>query len=405
MADRPAAARVGDPVEHSFAALGLMLGLVAGAALGALAVASGGTALIVIAAIGGAAAGGGVGQVLGSLSALGGSQTGTIINGSITVFVNGKSAARCFDAGLGSIDCDGPMAWPGRHNIKPIVQGSLTVVINGMPATRVGDKALCSAKISIGSTNVYFGGQRVQTVESLEPEIPDAVNMGLAIVGIAAAVLLTGPVIAALALAGSWGGGKLGNWLGGKLFGEGSDGQKLMALGASMLGGMTTARFVGRPIVSRLPTGTRMQMFIRGGVPQTTPAFMRAQQLRLQTKKTMTTVFEDLRTGKVYSGTSGRPYPKEIHPDLRARMPAKSLEAWKVENCAEFKAVNEALYDGAKFNDLRIVTVVSRNGMPVPRCANCRLTTHGASEAPFPQGGTAGTMSGGSTAPMLYPAE
>jgi len=43
-----------------------------------------------------------------------------------------------------------------------------------------------------------------------------------------------------LGLAGSTGGGIGANWAGGKVFGEGSDGQKLSALGGAVIGGLAT---------------------------------------------------------------------------------------------------------------------------------------------------------------------
>jgi hypothetical protein len=82
-------------------------------------------------------------------------------------------------------------------------------------------------------------------------------------------------------------------------------------------------------------------------------------------------------TGKVYKGTSGKPYPTEIHPALKDRMPDPSMERWAPENCAEFKAVNEALLDGATFGDLEVSTVIVRSGEAFPRCNNCQKTTDG----------------------------
>jgi len=50
-------------------------------------------------------------------------------------------------------------------------------------------------------------------------------------------LVLVGPLVAFAGLVGSLGMGLLGNWLGGKIWGEGSDGQKLSMLGGSILGG------------------------------------------------------------------------------------------------------------------------------------------------------------------------
>jgi hypothetical protein len=94
---------------------------------------------------------------------------------------------------------------------------------------------------------------------------------------------------------------------------------------------------------------------------------------------TATSAAVNTKTGRVYTGQSGAPRPQlsEIHPDLRSRMPAESLEQWKVENCAEFKAVNNALKDGASVEALELHTVRTKTLEAMPRCANCRLTTAG----------------------------
>ncbi|MBD2499005.1 hypothetical protein H6G83_00010 [Anabaena azotica FACHB-119] len=108
----------------------------------------------------------------------------------------------------------------------------------------------------------------------------------------------------------------------------------------------------------------------------------KASELRssLPKKKipTATSAVVDVSTGKVYYATSGRPYPQTIHPLLQARMPNPSLETWPVNNCAEFKAVNQALLDGAKITNLEVHTVRTQTGEAFSRCANCQITTEGA---------------------------
>ncbi|MCV3212365.1 YwqJ-related putative deaminase [Plectonema radiosum NIES-515] len=83
------------------------------------------------------------------------------------------------------------------------------------------------------------------------------------------------------------------------------------------------------------------------------------------------------KTGKVYYGTSGKPLPTTIDEYLAERMPSPSLEPWEVSNCAEFKAVNNALLDGANVEDLEVHTVRTKTGEAFPRCQNCRVTTDG----------------------------
>jgi RHS repeat-associated protein len=110
-------------------------------------------------------------------------------------------------------------------------------------------------------------------------------------------------------------------------------------------------------------------------------ALARAAQLRetlpRNKRPTMTSAAVDAKTGKIYYGDSGT-HPDNINQALRERMPATSLEAWSVENCAEFNATNNALNNGAKMEDLTITTVRVKNGDPEPRCDNCRVTTDGA---------------------------
>ena len=84
----------------------------------------------------------------------------------------------------------------------------------------------------------------------------------------------------------------------------------------------------------------------------------------------------DTATGDVYYGTSGT-IAAAIHPDLTARIPSQSLEHWRVENCAEFNAVNNALYGGAKIEAIELHTVITKTGLPFPRCQNCQITTNG----------------------------
>lgn len=117
------------------------------------------------------------------------------------------------------------------------------------------------------------------------------------------------------------------------------------------------------------------------GVPAKDYAEARAAQLRatLPTKSmpTATAAVVDTTTGNVYYGTSDQPLPTTIDPFLAQRMPSPSLEPWAVENCAEFKAVNNALLDGANIENLEIHTVRTKTGEAFSRCANCQQTTDG----------------------------
>jgi len=83
---------------------------------------------------------------------------------------------------------------------------------------------------------VFIGGQTEQ-IEDIVPEVPDWLHNTILGIGFGSAVILAGPVLAVLGLAGGMVAGKIGYQKGGELFGEGSDGQKLMALGSAIIGG------------------------------------------------------------------------------------------------------------------------------------------------------------------------
>lgn len=197
----PKAARLADPVSHTYADVGYVGGAAVGGFVGALvgtaasgAIMSAGAALIgaeVVTCVGAAlVAAGPVGWLIGAVAigaAIGigmlasnvGRSAGkalgeqvTAVTGAISpscspnVKVNGKPSARCT---ADKADCSGPPLSP-PHPQKPLIQGSGTVFINSMPAVRAGDMAKCSAKVSDGSSNVNIGGPQV-TTEEPESEI------------------------------------------------------------------------------------------------------------------------------------------------------------------------------------------------------------------------------------------
>ncbi|ELQ9312395.1 PAAR domain-containing protein [Serratia marcescens] len=224
-----AAAREGDSIEHTASKGWLVVGLMGGAILGAaFTIATGGVGAAVLAAsVAGAAAGGGLGEVLGSMSWAPTHVTGQLKFGSADVYINGKPAIIAHRS-AGACDEHGPGA-------QLVAEGSSKVYINGYPAARVGDKLTCSATISEGSPNVFIGGGKEQT-DDINPEIPDWVNWMLLAAGVGAAAVLATPAIALLGAAGSMGGGYAGDFLGGKIYGEGSDGQKWFSLGGAFAG-------------------------------------------------------------------------------------------------------------------------------------------------------------------------
>ncbi len=228
-----AAARVGDPIEHTSALEGLLLGLAVGAAAVVVGLAAGVTilatgGLAAVAAVGAVMAlSAGFGELIGSLSWCT-NKAGEIFKGSGNVYTNGKPAAR---AHFDTATCE-------KHASVPqvIAQGSRTVHINGQPAARVGDRTVCDGKISAGSGNVNIGGPTEQT-DDINPEVEPWLHWLVGGIGFASAVILTSPVIAVAGLVGSIAGGIGGSILGGRLFGEDSNEQKLMAFAGAVLGG------------------------------------------------------------------------------------------------------------------------------------------------------------------------
>jgi len=232
--------RVGDPIAHSSALGGLLTGLAVGAAvaIGVVAiVGSGGLAAVVM--VGAGIAGGArVGEVIGGLASFS-NDTGKILDGSPNVFINGRPAALAHESSVG---CD-------KHGIQRIAEGSSNVFINGRPVARKGDRSTCGGKISSGSPNVFIGGATAQTDE-IDPEVPDWLRAAIFAIGLGstgiALFLGVGVGLVTLGVAGGIAGDKGGDWIGGKAFGEGSDGQKLMALGGSILGGLLGGGWGGK---------------------------------------------------------------------------------------------------------------------------------------------------------------
>ena len=258
------AARLADPIGHSPTMNWLVRGAIIGAAIGLGAVAIVGTGgLAAVAVVGGLAAGGaGIGEMLSTMSDVAKEVTGAIVGpGSFNVFTNGRPAARAH------ID----MAMCAKHPPAPlpIATGSSSVFINGQPAARVDDTIGCSAVITSGSGTVYIGGGKEQT-DAISPEnlVPPLVHAAIFVVGAGAAVVLAGPVVAVAGLALGTAGGMAGDWAGGKIFGEGSDGQKWSALGGGLVGGllggkggsMLAGRFMPHPVT---PVGG----FVKAGLP------------------------------------------------------------------------------------------------------------------------------------------
>ncbi|MGA6106297.1 PAAR domain-containing protein [Pseudomonas solani] len=198
--DAQAAARLGDEIAHGFGVAAMVAGAVAGALIGAAVIAAtaatGGVALAVMA---GSIAAGGLSmfQILKGLNTLFNlpePTTGVLIRGSPNVFINIRAAMRAGDDASSS--CSG---LPCNHPIWPfevtIAEGSATVYINGKPAARITSKMVCGAHIKSGSENTFIGGptERVAFVLDIEGWM----HSGLEALGLAA--LGVGLVVAAMA--------------------------------------------------------------------------------------------------------------------------------------------------------------------------------------------------------------
>jgi uncharacterized Zn-binding protein involved in type VI secretion len=233
----PQAARLGDPIGHSPTMNYLIAGMVAGAAIAVAVGATVATGGLAAAAIlgSGAVIGAGLGEMLSTMSFTPKEECGVIsIPGSPNVFINCRAAARAH------VDFAACLKHPTPP--PPIATGSSTVFVNGMPAARVDDMIACGAAITSGSNNVYIGGGVCKTdVISPENLVPDWVHTTMLVVGVGCAAVLGGPVLAVIGTIGGIGGGYAGNWLGGKIYGQGSDGQKLSMLAGSLIGGAIVA--------------------------------------------------------------------------------------------------------------------------------------------------------------------
>lgn len=387
------AARVGDKVAHTMALPGALTGLLVGALIGVAIVATGGLGAIAIGAAIATTGGLGLaGEYIGE--SMPGPPTGMIIEGSSTIFINGKPAAR---ATLSTAICrEGP---PQKE-----ATGAKTVYFDGMPAGRKDESLTCSAKIIEGSADVFIGGPSEQTLP-MDPEVPAWLHNTMTAMMWGGTILATGGIAATYgagaalgSLAGGFGGGMLGSagarWAAEKL-GFGETGQRvaevLGGIGGGAIGGGLGFKGGQAAMNRAIPNpATPTQGFLRGGTQgrqqvisgrvAQQAAETRAAELRTLSRRQQpraTSVAVDTRTGNIYHGDSGTT-GQTLNPTLQQRMPNPSMERWPVENCAEFNAANNALNNGARMEDLVIHTVKVNDGSAFPRCQNCRVTTDGA---------------------------
>ena len=142
--------------------------------------------------------------------------------------------------------------WHGGN--QRIAEGSDSVLVNGLPAARIGDRTTCGAEIATGSADIEIGGGKHQMLP-VDSEVPLAAELIVGALGLVGGVgaiasaatgmkLLMGARLGA-GLAGGVGLGYAGNEVGGRMFGEGSRGQRQMALGSGLLGGTLASGALG----------------------------------------------------------------------------------------------------------------------------------------------------------------
>lgn len=91
------------------------------------------------------------------------------------------------------------------------------------------------------------------------------------------------------------------------------------------------------------------------------------------------TVVYDSKTGNYYYGMNrGVQLSGEgLNPSLAKMLPETSLNQYRVGNCAEVDAVNQALNAGANIDDLYMYTINAKTGASKPMCENCTYTFSG----------------------------
>lgn len=241
------AARIHDPISHSSALMGLLAGAVIGALVAVAVVGTGGGALLLVMALAtGISTGAGIGELLGSLLDR---EAGAIATGAATVEVNRLRAAR---AKADFVDC---------HPGKVIATGSKTVRVETFLFARKGERTTCDGKIKAGSLDTFVGGPSAQAAE-VSPEVPVWLTIGvtaIGLVGAGAAIRMaamgTRLIVASrlgLGIAGGIGGGAVGNHFGGKWYGEGSKGQRILGFVGGQIGS-TFSGLLGAKLVRPLP--------------------------------------------------------------------------------------------------------------------------------------------------------
>ncbi|MCZ0304347.1 DUF6531 domain-containing protein [Escherichia coli] len=210
------AARVDDPIYHTSALAGFLIGAIIGIAI--IAVAS--FAFFTCGFLAGLILGFLADQIASGVLQLGEaigrsihSTVGKILTGSDNVSTNSRPAAR---AVLSTVVCE-------DHSPEiRIAQGSGNIYINSQPAARKDDHTECDAVIEDGSPNVFLGGG-TQTVLEISPEIPDWLRQVVDVLFVVAGMLggLAGAARQAAKLGTKFGTKCAAKFIGGQLVGMG----------------------------------------------------------------------------------------------------------------------------------------------------------------------------------------
>lgn len=87
------------------------------------------------------------------------------------------------------------------------------------------------------------------------------------------------------------------------------------------------------------------------------------------------TVVYDARTGNYYGMNRGVQLSGDtLNLSLESWLPESSLNQYRLGNCAEVDAVNQALNSGANASDLYLYTINTKNNVSKPMCENCIYT-------------------------------
>lgn len=88
------------------------------------------------------------------------------------------------------------------------------------------------------------------------------------------------------------------------------------------------------------------------------------------------TVAYDAKTGEFYYGMNRgvQLSGDTLNSELSKWLPAKSLNQYRLGNCAEVDAVNQALNAGSNISDIYLYTINTKNNIPKPMCENCVYT-------------------------------